>query len=117
MEVISNAQNGETMEVYSCIQNTLDGDILLDIEVQPESKRSGITGFNKWRDRLSVAVTAPAKDGKANIALIHVLSKTFELEKSSIEIISGHTSRMKRIKIMAKDTKQIIDIIMLKLGE
>ena len=54
------------MDVSSCIQKTLDGHILIDIEVQPESKRSGITGFNDWRNRLSVSVSAQAKDGKAN---------------------------------------------------
>jgi hypothetical protein len=117
MEVISNAQNGEIMEFFSCIQNTLDGHILIDIEVQPESKRSGITGFNKWRNRLSIAVTAQAKDGKANQAVMYVLSKIFELEKSSIEIVSGHTSRMKKVKIIKKDSKQIIDSIMAELGE
>ena len=103
MEVISNPLNGEIMEISSCIQNTLDGDFLIDIEVQPESKRSGITGFNEWRNRLSVAVTAQAK--------------VFGLEKSSIEIVGGHTSRMKKIKIVGKDVKQIIDSIVTELGE
>jgi uncharacterized protein (TIGR00251 family) len=117
MEVISNPLNGEIMEISSCIQNTLDGDFLIDIEVQPESKRSGITGFNEWRNRLSVAVTAQAKDGKANQAVMHILSKVFGLEKSSIEIVGGHTSRMKKIKIVGKDVKQIIDSIVTELGE
>ena len=104
------------MDVSSCIQNTLDGHILIDIEVQPESKRSGITGFNDWRNRLSVSVSAQAKDGKANQAVMHVLSKIFELDKSAIEIVSGHTSRMKKIKIIGKEPEKIIAYILHEVG-
>jgi len=117
MEQMSNSENGEIMEVFSCIQNTLDGHILIDIEVHPESKRVGITGFNQWRNRLSVSVSAQTKDGKANRALIHVLSKIFDLEKSSIEIVSGHTSRMKKVKIMKRNSEQIIHSILEIIGD
>ena len=115
--MISNSENGEIMEVFSCIQNTLDGHIVIDIEVHPESKRVGITGFNKWRNRLSVSVSAQAKDGKANQALIHVLSKIFGLGKSSIEIVSGHTSRMKKVKILNRNSEQIMDSILELIGD
>ena len=107
---------GENMEVYSCIQNTLDGDILIDIEVQPDAKRSGIIGYNKWRNRLSIAVTAQAKDGRANQAVMHILSTIFELDKSAIDIVSGHTSRMKKVKVIGKESKKIIDSILKEIG-
>ena len=116
MEVISKAFKCDIMDVSSCIQKTLDGHILIDIEVQPESKRSGITGFNDWRNRLSVSVSAQAKDGKANQAVMHVLSKIFELDKSAIEIVSGHTSRMKKIKIIGKEPEKIIAYILHEVG-
>jgi len=104
------------MDISSCIQKTLDGHILIDIEVQPESKRTGITGFNDWRNRLSISVSAQAKEGKANQAVMHVLSKIFELDKSSIEIVSGHTSRMKKIKIIGKEPEKIIAYILHEVG-
>ena len=104
------------MDISSCIQKTLDGHILIDIEVQPESKRTGITGFNDWRNRLSISVSAQAKEGKANQAIMHVLSKIFELDKSSIEIVSGHTSRMKKIKIIGKEPEKIIAYILHEVG-
>ncbi len=116
MEVISKVFKCDIMDVSSCIQKTLDGHILIDIEVQPESKRSGITGFNDWRNRLSVSVSAQAKDGKANQAVMHVLSKIFELDKSAIEIVSGHTSRMKKIKIIGKEPEKIIAYILHEVG-
>ena len=112
MEVISKVFKCDIMDISSCIQKTLDGHILIDIEVQPESKRTGITGFNDWRNRLSISVSAQAKEGKANQAVMHVLSKIFELDKSSIEIVSGHTSRMKKIKIIGKEPEKIIAYIL-----
>ena len=116
MEVISKVFKCDIMDVSSCIQNTLDGHILVDIEVQPESKKSGITGFNDWRNRLSISVSAQAKDGKANQAVMHVLSKIFELDKSAIEIVSGHTSRMKKVKIIGKKAEEIIGYILHEVG-
>ena len=99
------------MKISSCIQATLDGGILLDIEVQPASKRIGITGFNNWRGRLSISVTAEAQQGKANEAVKHILSKIFEVDKASVEIVNGHTSRMKRIRIENINSNEIIDLI------
>ena len=116
MEVISKVFKCDIMDISSCIQKTLDGHILIDIEVQPESKRTGITGFNDWRNRLSISVSAQAKEGKANQAVMHVLSKIFELDKSSIEIVSGHTSRMKKIKIIGKEPEKIIAYILHEVG-
>lgn len=50
---------------------------------------------------LPVTVAAPAKDGKANQALIKLLAKTCGLPKGSFEIVTGKKSRMKTIHIQA----------------
>lgn len=88
-----------SMEISGCVQTTLDGRLLLDIEVQPSSSRQGIVGLNKWRSKLSVAVKAEAQKGKANEAVLHVLAKTLSLSKSDLEIVSGQTSRAKRVSV------------------
>jgi uncharacterized protein (TIGR00251 family) len=36
-------------------------------------------------------------DGKANAALIELLSKEFKIPKSGVEIIKGHTGRNKTV--------------------
>jgi len=51
--------------------------------------------------RLWVAGTAPPEDGKANAALIRLLSKQLRIPKSDMEIISGATARNKMIRIAA----------------
>lgn len=48
---------------------------------------------------LNVRVTAVPEDGKANKALIALLSKTWKIPKSEIKIIRGETSRLKTLEI------------------
>lgn len=46
-----------------------------------------------------VYVAAPAKEGKANEAVIRLLSKALGVAKSSVTITHGHTSREKIISV------------------
>jgi uncharacterized protein (TIGR00251 family) len=87
------------MGPISCLSATLDGSVVMDVEVTPASKVQGITGFNTWRNRLSIAVAAEAKQGQANQALLHVLSAQLVVEKQAISIASGHRSRLKSVRI------------------
>ena len=59
------------MGLKSCIQTALNGDIILEIEVQPGSSRQGVVGVNKWRNKIQVAVKAEARKGRANNAVCH----------------------------------------------
>ena len=96
------------MGVESCIQKTLDGTIILDIEVQPGSSRQGIVGFNEWRGKLQVAVKAEAQQGKANHAVCNVLRKIFS---SPVSIVSGQTRRSKKVSITGLNSEEIISIL------
>lgn len=93
------------MGLSACIQTTLDGMVLLEIEVQPGSSRQGIVGFNQWRSKLQVAVKAEAQQGKANIAVCNVIST---LLKAEVKVVSGHTSRQKKVSIEGLKTSEII---------
>ena len=72
---------------------------MLEVEVQPGSKRQGILGINHWRGRLSVAVRAEAQRGKANNAVLHVLSTALKISKQQLKIVGGATSRSKKVRI------------------
>lgn len=73
-------------------------DIVLNIRLQPNAKRTGIEGI--WNQtHLKIALAAPAVDGKANEALFCFLSELFNKRKAEISLISGQTSRSKKIKI------------------
>lgn len=49
---------------------------------------------------LKVFVTAVPENNKANEALVKLLAKHLGVSKTSIEIISGHTDRNKRIRVI-----------------
>ena len=45
------------------------------------------------------ALPAPAREGKANQALIELLSESFSVPKTSIKILLGKTSKKKLVEI------------------
>ena len=78
--------------------------IILEVRVIPRSSKSEIVG--EYDEALKVKISAPPVDGAANKELIKVLSKTFGVSKSSVEIISGETSKIKQIKIYGIDAEK-----------
>ncbi|MBN2329735.1 MAG: YggU family protein [Candidatus Omnitrophica bacterium] len=72
-----------------------DSGVILCIRVSPKSSRSQIAGV--IGDELKVSLNAPPVDGKANKELVKLLAKTFSIPKNCVEILSGESSRSKRI--------------------
>ena len=56
-------------------------------------------------DTLKIKLTAPPVDGAANKMCVQYLAKCLKVPKSSIEIISGHSSRTKRLLLRSKNEK------------
>ena len=94
------------MGVSSCVQMNLQGEVILDIEVQPASSRQGVVGFNKWRNNLQVAVKAEAQKGRANFAVCNVLKTTLGAD---VEIVQGHTSKQKKVKVIGMNSRSLIE--------
>lgn len=63
----------------------------------PRASRSEIVGEHDGS--LKVKLASPPVDGAANAELIKLFAKKFGVSKSDIEIVSGETSKNKRIKI------------------
>jgi len=76
--------------------------MLIEIKVIPNASK---TEFIKTETGYKARLTAPPVDGKANEALIELLSKEFGVPKRNIEITIGATSRNKtiRVKIEGKE--------------
>jgi len=68
------------------------------VKVIPKSSRNKIEKISEGEYK--VWITAPPVDGKANEALIELLSDYFNVSKSSVEIIGGKTSRTKIVDIL-----------------
>lgn len=77
--------------------NERDGAVTVDIAVKPRSSREGVGPVQG--DRLCVAVNAPPVDGKANEAVVRVLSGTFKVPRSAVTIVRGETGRKKTVRI------------------
>ncbi|MFH1985217.1 MAG: DUF167 domain-containing protein [Pseudomonadota bacterium] len=72
-----------------------DGGLLFTVTVQPRASKNAVAG--RHGDTLKIRLTAPPVDGAANKACIAFLAKQLGVAKSALEIVSGHTSRTKRI--------------------
>ena len=74
----------------------------ITVKLTPGAKQNKVIGWEEdlFGDRtLKVQVTAIPEKGKANKALIALLSKHWKIPKSSIKIIRGETSRTKILKV------------------
>ncbi len=67
------------------------------IKVKPNSQQSRIQA--EADGSLTVYLKSPPVDGKANVELIQILAKTYDIPKSKVIIKSGLTSRIKRVEI------------------
>ncbi len=72
-------------------------DTLLKIYLQPKSSKNEIVG--PYRDGIKIKVTAPPVEGKANEALIRFLAGKLGVSASRIEILRGHHTREKKLRI------------------
>ena len=76
---------------------TPGSDVILTVRVIPRAARSAIAGTRD--DALLVRLCAPPVDGAANDELIRLLAEELDIPKRHIEIITGHRSRTKRVRI------------------
>jgi len=80
------------------------------VKVQPGASKNEIVGVQQ--DALKIRISAPPVEGKANKMLIKFLAKQLAVKRTQVEIISGHTSRVKTIRVIGEGTtglKKIID--------
>ncbi|MFM6963855.1 MAG: DUF167 domain-containing protein [Micrococcales bacterium] len=70
----------------------------ITVRVKPGSKKGPLVEADQ-DGTLTVYLRERAVDGAANDGLIEVLAKHFDVAKRDVEITSGHTSRIKRIRV------------------
>lgn len=78
------------------------GGVRVAVRLTPKASRERVDGLAPEADGgvvLKVSVTVVPEDGKANAALIKLLSKQWKVAKSAIEIVQGATDRRKVLQI------------------
>lgn len=81
--------------------------MIVSVKVKPGVRKEGVAMEN---GTLAVRVAAPAVDGKANEALIRLLSEVLAVPKSRIVIRAGHSSRFKRIEMPDDAAKRLLEL-------
>ncbi len=66
------------------------------VRVIPRAKNEGIVEEN---GTLVIRVRDPPEKGKANKRVIELVARYFNVPKSKVEIVKGHTSREKVLKV------------------
>ena len=79
------------------IARPTDGGCILSVRVHPGAKRNAITGTHA--DALKISLSTPPTDGRANAALIAFLAERLSVPRLSIELLTGHTSRSKTLRL------------------
>jgi len=79
------------------------------VRVQPGAIKNEIVGVQQ--DALKLRISAPPVQGKANKVLIQFLAKQLAVKRSQVEILSGHTSRVKTIHVIGQGTEKLQQLI------
>ena len=75
------------------------------VKVQPNAKKNSIVG--EYGNRLKVTVTAPPEKGKANKAVIDLISKELKIKASCVSVVSGQTAKDKKIHIKGESLEYL----------
>jgi len=76
----------------------------LRLRVSPGARRSEIVG--RQGDAWKVRVAAVAERGRANDALVRLLSETLRLPRALISVVSGQASRDKIVELRGLDGEE-----------
>lgn len=83
------------------IRETADGALVLSLHVQPGAKKTEFVGPHG--DAMKLRLAAPPVDGKANAELVAFLARFCNVARSAVTLVSGETSRAKRVRIESPD--------------
>lgn len=80
--------------------------VILPVKVVPRAAKNAIVGWEN--EELKVRLNAVPEKGEANEELIAFLAKTWKIPKSSFSILSGETSRHKRLLIRGMTAESLL---------
>jgi uncharacterized protein (TIGR00251 family) len=83
-----------TAALMEWLQETDEG-FVVTVAVQPRSAKNAVVGIHAGA--VKIKLTAPPVEGAANKALVKYLAKHTGTPASSVELLSGHLGRRKRI--------------------
>ncbi|MEW5718173.1 MAG: DUF167 domain-containing protein [Chloroflexota bacterium] len=82
-----------------------DGAVMFAVKVIPRASKNQIAGIEG--DAFKIRLTAPPVEGKANDALIEFLADALGVRRAQIEIVMGHTSRRKIVRVRGVSAREV----------
>jgi uncharacterized protein (TIGR00251 family) len=95
-----------TMPAFLRVQ--ADG-VLLSVKLQPRASVNEIG--EALGSELRIKVTAPPVDAAANEALVKLLAQWLDCPRNRVELIRGHTSRHKTIKLHGLTAEAVAKVL------
>jgi uncharacterized protein len=83
--------------------------IVLNLYIQPRASKNEFCGVQD--NAIRIRLTSPPVEGAANKLCREFLADLLEVNKSAVVIISGETSRHKRVRITSNDPDRLRRII------
>ena len=82
--------------------------ITFTVRVIPRASKSEVVG--EFDESLKVKIAAPPVDGAANDEVVKLIAKAFGRPRADVEILSGHTSRTKRVCVTGGSAKRLLEL-------
>ena len=79
--------------------------VVLSLHCQPGAKASRVVGLHD--ERLKIKLQAPPLENRANEALVAWLADQLGVPRKQIEILTGQTSRQKRVLVQGVTLEQV----------
>jgi uncharacterized protein (TIGR00251 family) len=87
------------------IQQSADG-VTFTAKVVPGSSRTTVAGV--LGDMIKIRVAAAPEKGKANQCLVAFLARQLQVKKNAVEIIAGHGSPIKHVRVAGISAAQLL---------
>ena len=93
------------MALPSYLRAQPDGTLLM-VKLQPRASANEIG--EALGNELRIKVTAPPVDAAANQALVEMLTELLECSRARVELVRGHASRHKTIKLHGFKPEEVL---------
>ncbi|MBX3370327.1 MAG: YggU family protein [Nitrospira sp.] len=104
MTTHNSGRESRASAVEQAVRTTPEGAVI-SVHVQPKASRTQCAGLHGGAIKIRVA--APPSDGAANEELCRFLARACDLPLSAVEILSGASSRQKRVLVRGRSAAQV----------
>jgi uncharacterized protein len=85
---------------------SIPGGIAISLYVTPRASINKVVGAHDGA--VKVALAAPPVEGAANKALVEFLARALDVPRSSVSLVSGHTSRRKVVRVLGIEAQEAL---------